>query len=183
MARLGSEDGSLKLDWVEGVARLLEDPTRLNEIEAEEREIWERGIRHIIWSGMGGSIIAVRVLSDLGFCSGHDGERIAIYPLDSTDPAALNEIVRKIAWAKDITLPTKQAFPDLPGRSKRPPPYLHATPASTRTPRRRDDGRCVYGYDIGGAQHTFDMVYRIAREGTVTTQRAPPGDDASWLLS
>ena len=125
MARLGSEDGSLKLDWVEGVARLLEDPTRLEEIEAEAREIWERGIRHIIWSGMGGSIIAVRVLSDLGFCSDHDGERIAIYPLDSTDPAALNEIVRKIAWAKDITLPTAQVASNQPGRSR------HSHPTST----------------------------------------------------
>lgn len=114
MARLGSEDGSLKLDWVEGVARLLEDDSRLEEIEAEAREIWERGIRHIIWSGMGGSIIAVRVLADLGFCSGHDGEHIAIYPLDSTDPAALNEIVRKIAWVKDITLSDEQELSDPP---------------------------------------------------------------------
>ncbi len=126
MATLGSEDGSLKLDWVEGVARLLEDPNRLNEIEAEAREIWEQGIRHIIWSGMGGSIIAVRVLSDLGFCNGHDGERIAIYPLDSTDPAALNEIVRKIAWAKDITLPNAQVASNQPGRNKHP--YSTSTP-------------------------------------------------------
>ncbi len=44
MAMLGSEDGALKLDWVEGVARLLEDNTKLEEIEAEAREIWERGI-------------------------------------------------------------------------------------------------------------------------------------------
>src|SRR5271157_34898 len=120
MAMLGSEDGSLKLDWVEGVARLLEDHTWLEEIEAEAREIWERGIRYIIWSGMGGSIITVRVLVDLGFCSSYDGERIAIYPLDSTDPAALNEIVRKIAWAKDITLPIGQVPFVPPGRRKRP---------------------------------------------------------------
>jgi hypothetical protein len=105
MATLGSEDGTLKLDWVEGVARLLEDDTKLEQLEAEARNIWKRGIRHIIWAGMGGSVITVRVLADLGFCSSHNGERIAIYPLDSTDPAALNEIVRKIAWAKDITLP------------------------------------------------------------------------------
>jgi hypothetical protein len=114
MAKLGSEDGSLKLDWVEGVARLLEDDSWLEEIEAEAREIWERGIRHIIWSGMGGSIIAVRVLANLGFCSSHNGEHIAIYPLDSTDPAALNEIVRKIAWAKDITLSDEQELSDPP---------------------------------------------------------------------
>jgi hypothetical protein len=114
MAILCSEEGALKLDWVEGVARLLEDNTKLEEIEAEAREIWEHGIRHIIWAGMGGSVIAVRVLADLGFCSGHNGERIAIYPLDSTDPAALNEIVRKIAWAKDITLATEQVLSDPP---------------------------------------------------------------------
>ena len=29
MATLGSEDGALKLDWVEGVARLLADPKLL----------------------------------------------------------------------------------------------------------------------------------------------------------
>src|SRR5690348_2865117 len=64
MATLGSEDGALKLDWVEGVARLLADPTKLEQVEREAREIWERGIRHIIWAGMGGSIMAVRVLTD-----------------------------------------------------------------------------------------------------------------------
>ena len=116
MATLGSEDGALKLDWVEGIARLLEDDTKLEELEAEARKIWERGIRHIIWAGMGGSVITVRVLADLGFCSSHNGERIAIYPLDSTDPVALNEIVRKIAWAKDITLPDKHEILDPSGR-------------------------------------------------------------------
>ncbi len=38
MAMLGSEDGALKLDWVEGVARLLEDDTKLEKLEAEARE-------------------------------------------------------------------------------------------------------------------------------------------------
>src|SRR2546426_1343077 len=114
MGTLGSEDGALKLDWVEGIARLLADPTQLEEVEAEARDIWQRGIRHMIWAGMGGSVIAVRVLCDLGFCNGHDdpssphqhGESIAIYPLDSTDPAALNEIVRKIAAAKNLARPS-----------------------------------------------------------------------------
>src|SRR5256885_9835242 len=59
MATLGSEDGALKLDWVEGVQRLLADNAMLEQVEAEAREIWERGIRHIIWAGMGGSIMAV----------------------------------------------------------------------------------------------------------------------------
>src|SRR5438874_7515154 len=106
MATLGSEDGALKLDWVEGVARLLADPTQLEEVEAEARDIWQRGIHHIIWAGMGGSVITVRVLCDLGFCSGGDKEQVSIYPLDSTDPAALNAIVRKIAEAKKLALPS-----------------------------------------------------------------------------
>ena len=105
MATLGSEDGVLKLDWVEGIARLLADPTKLGEVEAEARDIWQKGIRHIIWAGMGGSVITVRVLCDLGFCSSGDKEQVSIYPLDSTDPAALNAIVRKIAEAKKLALP------------------------------------------------------------------------------
>ena len=106
MATLGSEDGALKLDWVEGVQRLLADNAMLEQVEAEARAIWERGIRHIIWAGMGGSIMAVRVLTDLGFCSGRDNGHVTIYPLDSTDPAALNEIVREIAQAKHLARPS-----------------------------------------------------------------------------
>ncbi len=106
MATLGSEDGALKLDWVEGVQRLLADNAMLEQVEAEARAIWERGIRHIIWAGMGGSIMAVRVLTDLGFCSGRDIGHVTIYPLDSTDPAALNEIVREIAQAKHLARPS-----------------------------------------------------------------------------
>jgi hypothetical protein len=114
MATLGSEGAELKLDWVEGVARLLADPTMLEEVEAEAKDIWQRGIRHIIWAGMGGSVLTVRVLCDLGFFSEQDSssssqqpqESISINPLDSTDPAALNVIVRKIATAKKLELPT-----------------------------------------------------------------------------
>ena len=109
MVSLGSEDGALKLDWVEGVARLLADPEKLAEMEVEARAIRDRGIRHIIWAGMGGSVLTVRVLRALGFCGG-DGyagaERpVTIYPLDSTDPAALNEIVRVLATEKGLLLP------------------------------------------------------------------------------
>jgi len=105
MAMLGSEDGALKLDWVEGVARLLDDQAQLEEVEAEARALWQQGIRHIIWAGMGGSVITIRVLAQLGFCDGHQGERMAIYPLDSTDPAALNTIVEQIARAKEVEIP------------------------------------------------------------------------------
>ena len=112
MATLGSEGSALKLDWVEGVARLLADPAQLEEVEAEARDIWQRGIRHMIWAGMGGSVIAVRVLCDLGFCSSGDKGQVTIYPLDSTDPAALNGIVRKIAEAKNLALPTGEESSD-----------------------------------------------------------------------
>jgi hypothetical protein len=109
MATLGSEDGALKLDWFEGIARLLADPTMLEEVEAEAQDILQCGIHHIIWSGMGGSVLTVRVLCDLGFFpvqpTQQNQQSITIYPLDSTDPAALNNIVRKIAAAKNITLP------------------------------------------------------------------------------
>src|SRR5712692_3739699 len=118
MATLGSEDGALKLDWVEGLQRLLADNAMLEQVEAEAREIWERGIRNIIWAGMGGSIMAVRVLIDLGFCSSRDNGHVTIYPLDSTDPAALNGIVREIAKAKNLALP--------PGEESSHPTFLRA---------------------------------------------------------
>src|SRR5258708_15737996 len=118
MATLGSEDGALKLDWVEGVQRVLADNAVLEQVEAEAREIWERGIRHIIWAGMGGSIMAVRVLIDLGFCSSRDNGHVTIYPLDSTDPAALNGIVREIAKNKNLALP--------PGEESSYPAFLRA---------------------------------------------------------
>ncbi len=117
MAVLGSEDGVLKLDWVEGIARLLANPSKLEQIEAEARDIWQRGIRHIIWAGMGGSVLTVQVMRALGFCGRRDDPAspnqpeasIALYPLDSTDPAALNDIVREIALAKHLALPGSAA--------------------------------------------------------------------------
>jgi glucose-6-phosphate isomerase len=113
MATQGSENGELKLDWVEGVARLLADPEMLEEVEVEAQYLWKRGIRHIIWAGMGGSVLTVRVLTRLGFCSASSHEaapsaasgQITIYPLDSTDPAALNAIMRQVAGAKELQIP------------------------------------------------------------------------------
>ncbi len=106
MAQLGNEDGVLKLDWVDGVARLLADPTTLETVEDEARAIWGQGIRHIIWAGMGGSVITVRVLVEMGLGGGQDKQFITIHPLDSTDPAALNAIVRSLTQSKNLPLPT-----------------------------------------------------------------------------
>ncbi len=102
MAELGSEGGVPMLDWVEGVERLLREGHGLEDVEAEAREMLGRGIRHIIWAGMGGSVMAVRVLADLGLYDENSGPNI--YPLDSTDPAALNDIVRRVAASKGLDL-------------------------------------------------------------------------------
>ncbi len=112
MAQLGSENGEVKLDWVEGVERLLANPETLAAVEMEARDLWQRGIRHIIWAGMGGSVMAVRVLTDLGFCDGSEEGHFTIYPLDSTDPGALNKIVRRIADAKKLALPIEAEVVD-----------------------------------------------------------------------
>ncbi len=106
MAELGSENGVLKLDWVEGVARLLANQDWLEAVETEAHTIWEQGIRHIIWAGMGGSVITVRVLVEMGFGDKKDEQHITIHPLDSTDAVALNAIVRSIAQSKHLVLPT-----------------------------------------------------------------------------
>lgn len=98
MRQLGSEDGSPMLDWVDAVQRLLADPDTLEGIEREARALLDRGVRHLIWSGMGGSVLTVQVLRALGFCD----EVLAIHPLDSTDPEALNALVRRLADAKHI---------------------------------------------------------------------------------
>ena len=112
IAELGSEEGVCKLDWVEGVARLLALPEQLAAIEEEARTLWQRGIRHMIWAGMGGSVMAVRVLTNLGFCAGQNADHFTIYPLDSTDPAALNTLVKRLASAKGLDVPGQRAEVD-----------------------------------------------------------------------
>ncbi len=106
MAQLGSEGDELKLDWVEGIARLLADSTQLEEVEGQAQRLWQQGIRHIIWAGMGGSVLTVRVLAELGFCASQNGQYSALYPLDSTDPAALNALIHQIAASKQLSLDT-----------------------------------------------------------------------------
>jgi glucose-6-phosphate isomerase len=105
MARLGTEQDIPMLDWVDAVPRLLADRAQLEEIEAEARQLLARGVRHVIWAGMGGSVLAVQVLRALGFC----GSEPTIHPLDSTDPAALNALLRDLAAAKGFLLPALDA--------------------------------------------------------------------------
>ncbi len=110
IARLGeSEAGELMLDWVEGPLHLLAHPQWLQQVEDEAAAILDRNIHHIIWSGMGGSIQCVNVLSTLGFCQTLAPGRVVIHPLESTDPQAMGTIVQQIAQAKGMTLSSRGA--------------------------------------------------------------------------
>ncbi len=96
MLELGSEQGVVKLDWVTGAEELLHTDGILESITMEAARIRADGMRHIIWSGMGGSIMAVRVMCELG-CFDGTGDEVAVHPLDSTDPSALNRLLLDIA--------------------------------------------------------------------------------------
>src|SRR5579872_867272 len=104
MAELGSENGTPMLDWVGAVGRLLEARSGLETVEAEARALWERGIRHVIWAGMGGSVVAVQVMLAMSCCDGSMPDMFVIHPLDSTDPAALNRIVARLARDRNLPL-------------------------------------------------------------------------------
>jgi len=100
-AELGLEGGDYKLDWVDGVEKALAHPEWLAEAEAEAEQIVRLGIRHVIWSGMGGSVQTVYALKNMGFL---DSEAMTVYPSDSTDPASLNRIVLDIAGRMGLPL-------------------------------------------------------------------------------
>jgi glucose-6-phosphate isomerase len=93
MAELATESGDVKLDWVDGVEKALHSPEQLKATEQEAEDIITQGIRHVIWSGMGGSVQTVYTLERLGYL---DQPRLSIHPLDSTDPASLNQILEAI---------------------------------------------------------------------------------------
>lgn len=130
MRTLGSEGQRPMLDWVDGVARLLDHPSAVEHVEAEARALWQRGIRHVVWAGMGGSMLTVRVLIALGLCAGPRNEPpsagvktpITFHPLDSTDPAALNALLRSLAQAHH--LPAPEAAPT--GADADPSAYLRS---------------------------------------------------------
>src|SRR5438094_6474750 len=93
MAALATEGDDVKLDWVDGVEQALAAPDLLAEAEREAQAILDQGIRYVIWSGMGGSVQTVYTLQRMGYLG---GPRLAIHPLDSTDPASLNRILQEI---------------------------------------------------------------------------------------
>jgi glucose-6-phosphate isomerase len=101
LRELGDEGGDIKLDWVDGVEQALQHPEWLAELAGEARDILDAGIRHIIWSGMGGSVQTVYCLKRMGYL---DLPGLSIHPLDSTDPASLNRVLTEIAALEQIDL-------------------------------------------------------------------------------
>ena len=98
-AELGTEGDDTKLDWIDGIEKALNKPEWMAAVENEAAELLRLGIRRFIWAGMGGSVQTIYALRNLGLL---DGAGISIYPLDSTDPATLNRIVRDIASLEGV---------------------------------------------------------------------------------
>jgi glucose-6-phosphate isomerase len=98
MAELATEAGDVKLDWVDQVAWALEHPDVVEGVERLAQSIRER-FAHVIWSGMGGSVQAVHTLKGMGLFAAN---RPSVHPLDSTDPAALNRLLRELAPDGDV---------------------------------------------------------------------------------
>lgn len=109
MAELATEAGDVKLDWADQLAWVLDHPERLAETVLLAERLRE-GASHLVWSGMGGSVQAVRCLAELGWLEApatgnpasdnpatdrarHAPAAVRIHPLDSTDPRALSRLV------------------------------------------------------------------------------------------
>ena len=90
---LGSEGSKPQLDWVDGIEKALARPDLLAAVEEEAAGYLRRGYHHLVWSGMGGSMMAVHVLKKLGFVGGIEA---TVRPLDFTDPAAFNRLLREL---------------------------------------------------------------------------------------
>ena len=93
MAELATEANDVKLDWVDQVAWALDHPEAIEDVEKLAGSIRSR-FRHVVWSGMGGSVQAVHTLKGIGLF-GSEGP--SVHPLDSSDPAALNRLLRELS--------------------------------------------------------------------------------------
>lgn len=79
-------------DWFDAAGCLVADPSPLADVEAEAAALAETGVQHVIWAGMGGSVVPVQAL--LGVLG---GGRITVHPLDSTAPAAVDALAATLA--------------------------------------------------------------------------------------
>jgi glucose-6-phosphate isomerase len=106
VAELATEAGDVKLDWVDQVAWALDHPDVVEGVARLAQSIRER-FAHVIWSGMGGSIQAVHTLKGMGLFAKNSP---SVHPLDSTDPAALNRLLRELAPNGDIAAALRQTL-------------------------------------------------------------------------
>ncbi len=109
---LAIEGGSAQLDWVDGTEKALARRDLLAEVEEEAAAGLRQGYRHLIWSGMGGSVQTVHALKRMGYL---DTGSASIHPLDSTDPASLNRLLMEIAQLEGIDLAADGAGADAAG--------------------------------------------------------------------
>jgi hypothetical protein len=100
MAELCTEGGTVRMDWVDSVGALLVDSGPLQALEGLAGGWRGRGIRHVVWAGMGGSGVTVGVLAHLA-ADGESGAP-AMHLLDSTDPMAIDALVARLAAGKNI---------------------------------------------------------------------------------
>jgi hypothetical protein len=113
MAALCTEHGTARMDWVDSVAALLADSGPLHDLERLAQEWRGHGIRHVVWAGMGGSGVTVGVLA--GLAPERESAAPAMHLLDSTDPAAIDALVARLAVGKN-----------LPADRRPRPEHLHA---------------------------------------------------------
>jgi hypothetical protein len=100
MAELCTEQGTVRMDWVDSVAALLADSEPLHDLERLAQEWRRRGIRHVVWAGMGGSGVTVGVLA--GLAADRESAAPAMHLLDSTDPVAIDALVAQLAVGKNL---------------------------------------------------------------------------------
>lgn len=98
MAELATEAGDVKLDWSDQAGWALQHPETIADVESMAASIRSR-FEHVVWSGMGGSIQAVHTLSGVGVFA---RSGVALHPLDSTDPAALNRLLLELGDGDDL---------------------------------------------------------------------------------
>lgn len=98
MAALATEQGDVKLAWADQVAWVLDHQAAIAGVEAQAAWIRSR-FEHVVWSGMGGSVQALHTLEGLGML---EPAGLSVHLLDTTDPAALNRLMRIIAPDGDL---------------------------------------------------------------------------------
>jgi hypothetical protein len=100
MARLCTSQGTVRMDWAD-VAGELPEGGYLAGIERLATGWRRRGVRHVIWSAMGGAGVPASVLVGLGLTA--DGTAgVTVHALDSTDPSAADRVLRVLARGKGL---------------------------------------------------------------------------------